>query len=94
MACTVFYKFKKPVEYHTLFLFYQIKTPLEFMDLTTFYHKKKTSRKSRLLFYPVHIRALTPPYRTNTDTCTHTLLSRHFINTLRRQHVSTLRRPS
>ena len=53
-ACTVFYKFKKPVEYHTLFLFYQIKTPLEFMVRTVFHHIKKPVEYHNLfLFYQI-----------------------------------------
>jgi hypothetical protein len=94
---TVFYHIKKPVEHHTLVSFYQTKTPVEYHTLFLFYQIKtptihgpycflpyqKTSRISQPVFYPVHIRALIPLHRTNTDTITHITSNHHFINTVR-----------
>jgi len=39
------------------------------------------------LLYPVHSRALGLLYQTKTDKCTHTLLSHHFINTMRHSNM-------
>jgi hypothetical protein len=48
----------------------------------------------RSQIYLVHIRALTSPYRINTNTCTHTLSKHHFINTMSLRNVSALKGPS